>query len=161
MKNAFSNLSRWVYSQPETDYFRSEAFLATAGSVAFVAWVWVGQSVAADLVHATHGLILMGLVGVAGWAILRFYRSHYFHAVIIFLVTQLLLISAMMIILQDLSLGYLFLFTIVMAGSLVSGVGSFGTASMAAIVESALVYFSSSDVKSAELLPVLILLQYL
>jgi signal transduction histidine kinase/CheY-like chemotaxis protein len=160
MKNLLSNLSRWSYAQPETDYFRSEAFLATAGSVAFVAWIWVGQSVAADLVHAAQGLILMGWVGAAGWAILRFYRSHYFHAVLIFLIAQFVLISAMMIILQDLSLGYLFLFTIVMAGSLVSGIGSFGTASLAAIVESILVY-SSSNVSSAGLLPALILLQYL
>jgi signal transduction histidine kinase/CheY-like chemotaxis protein len=161
MKNVLSLVSKWSYAQPETDYFRSEAFLATAGSVAFVAWIWVGQSVAAGKIQATYGLALIGLIAVAGWWIFRLYRSHYLRAVGIFLVTQMLIIAIMMGLLQDLTLGYLFLFTIVMAGSLVSGVGSFGTASTAAIIEWGLASLASTDLKSEELLPVLILLQYL
>ncbi len=161
MKNLLSLVSKWSYAQPETDYFRSEAFLATAGSVAFVAWIWVGQSVASAQIQATYGLALIGLIGAAGWGIFRLYRTRYLRAVSIFLVMQILLIAIMMSLLHDLTLGYLFLFTIVMAGSLISGVGSFGTASAAAIIEWALVYLASPDLKSAELLPVLILLQYL
>jgi signal transduction histidine kinase/CheY-like chemotaxis protein len=161
MKTLLSNASKWSHAQLETDYFRSEAFLATAGSVAFVAWLWVGQSVAAGQIRATHGLALMGLIGLAGWGIFRLYRTRYLHAVCIFLAAQIALISMMIGLLHDLTLGYLFLFTIMMAGSLISGVGSFGTASLVVIIECGLVYLASAGLDSAELLPMLILLQYL
>jgi len=46
MKNLLFLDTKWLYTEPEADCFRSGAFLATAGSVAFVAWIWVGQSVA-------------------------------------------------------------------------------------------------------------------
>jgi signal transduction histidine kinase/CheY-like chemotaxis protein len=161
MKTLLSNASKWSHAQLETDYFRSEAFLATAGSVAFVAWLWVGQSVAGGQIRATHGLALMGLIGLAGWGIFRLYRTRYLHAVCIFLAAQMGLISIMIGLLQDLTLGYLFLFTIMMAGSLISGVGSFGTASLVVIIECGLVYLASTELDSAELLPMLILLQYL
>jgi signal transduction histidine kinase/CheY-like chemotaxis protein len=161
MKNLLFLDTNWSYAEPEADYFRSGAFLATAGSVAFVAWMWVGQSVASGQIEATYGLVMIGLIGAAIWAIFRLYRSHYLYAVGIFLVTQVIFIAIMIGLLQDMTLGYLYLFTIVMAGSLINGVGSFGIASAAGIIEWVLVNFISMNLKSAELLPVLILLQYL
>lgn len=161
MKNLISLVSKWSYAQPEADYFRSGAFLATAGSVAFTAWLWVGQSVTSGQIPARYGLVLIGLIAAAIWGIFRVYRNHYLHAVGIFLATQVVFIAIMMRLLQDMTLGYLFLFTIVMAGSLINGVGSFGTATVVAIIEWTLVNRISINLKSAELLPVLILLQYL
>src|SRR5258706_3192797 len=161
MKNLLPLVSRWSPAQPEADYFRAGAFLATAGSLGLVAWIWVGQSVASGQIQAKYGLALICLIGGAGWAIYRLYRSHYLRAVSIFLVAQLVFIAIMINLLRDLTLGYLFLFTIVMAGSLMSGIGSFGTASTAAIIELLLAQLLSDNLKAAELLPVLILLQYL
>lgn len=161
MKNFLSLLSKRSYAQTEADYFRSVAFLTTAGPAAFAAWIWVGQSVTSGQVQATHGLALIGLIGIAMWGIFRLYRTHYFYAVIIFLTAQIALVAIMIGLLKDMTFGYLFLFTIVMAGSLINGASSFITATAAALTEWMLVHFIFIEPGPLELSLTLVLLQYL
>ncbi len=161
MKRLYDSLLKWSQAPLNTDYFREGAFLGTAALMGVAAWIWIGQGVSAGQIHVRSGLLLFGLVIFAGWAISRLYRNHYLPAVIVFLLAQMLLISIMLSLLGDLSIGYLFLLTIVIASSLVGPVGSLAAATLALLIEVALVYAFPGEVKASELLPGLILLQYL
>lgn len=104
---------------------------------------------------------MFGLIISTGWGIYRLYRNHYFHALLVFLLAQMVIIPIMMYLLADLSVGYLFLLTIVIASSLVGPVGSIAAATLAVVVEVALVYAFPVELKASSLLPGLVLLQYL
>jgi signal transduction histidine kinase/CheY-like chemotaxis protein len=154
-----SLLSHWSHTRLEADYFREGAFLVTAGLLALASWIWIGQVVAAGLLPAHYGLALMGLVAGAAWGIYRLHRDHYSHAVNLFLAVQTLFIALMIYLLRDLSLGYLFLFSVVLAGMLIGAPGSVGTAASAALVEICMVFVFPKGFKSDGLLPGLILVQ--
>jgi signal transduction histidine kinase/CheY-like chemotaxis protein len=161
MKRVYNSLLKWSQASLETDYFREGAFLSTAALMGIAAWIWIGQGVSAGQIPVRSGLFLFGLVIFAGWGIYRLYRNHYLHAVIVFLLAQMLLIPTMMALLGDLSIGYLFLLTIVIASSLIGPVGSISAATLAMLIEVALVYAIPGELKASGLLPGLILLQYL
>src|SRR5512133_123926 len=161
MKSLYDSLLKWSQASLETDYFREGAFLGTATLMGVAAWIWIGQAVSAGQIPVRSGLFFFGLVMFVGWAIYRLYRSHYLHAILVFLLAQMILIPFMMQLLGDLSIGYLFLLTIVIASSLIGPVGSISAATLAVLIEIALVYFSRGEMESSELLPGLILLQFL
>lgn len=161
MKRLYDSLLKWSQASLETDYFREGAFLGTATLMGVAAWIWIGQAVAAGQIPARSGLFLFGLIIFVGWAIYRLYRNHYLHAILVFLLAQMILIPFMMHLLGDLSLGYLFLLTIVIASSLTGPVGSISAAVLAVLIETTLVFFSHGEMKASELLPGLILLQFI
>jgi signal transduction histidine kinase len=161
MKNFSGLFTKFAQIPLEADYFREGAFLSTTVLAGIAAWIWVGQSVSAQQISAGNGLFLFGLISLAGWAIYRLYRIGYLKAVGVFLFTQTLFIFVMIYLLMDLSIGYLFLFTVVMAGSLLGPVGAVTIASLAAILETTLVYTFPGVLNAAGLLPALILLQSL
>ena len=90
MKQLSMQLTKWSHAQFEADHFREGAFLVTAGLMAVLAWLWVGQMVASESIQARYGLLLAGTIGCAAWLIYYLYRTHYLHAVIVFLIMQVL-----------------------------------------------------------------------
>ncbi|RPI35065.1 MAG: response regulator [Chloroflexota bacterium] len=161
MKKILGFISSWSYAQREADHFLEGAFLTTAISVAFCAWIWIGQGVASGKIQARYGLILLGFIAGVCWIIYHFFRSRYIETVTLFLVTQSLFIGLMIFLTKDLTPGYLFLFTVVMAGSLIGPAGSVGVAAGATLIELALVYSLPNQLNQAGILPVLVLLQCL
>jgi signal transduction histidine kinase/CheY-like chemotaxis protein len=142
---------------PEADYFREGSFLSTAVLAGIAAWLWIGQTVTGGKISPGNGLLLFALVGLTGWLIYKLHREHYFHAVLIFLAAQLLFIAGMMSFLGTLDLGYLFLFTVFIAGSLVGPAGAFAAATLALLAE----FLLLNHLSERELFPALALLQYL
>ncbi|HPH97407.1 MAG TPA: ATP-binding protein [Anaerolineaceae bacterium] len=151
-----------VFRVPQdSDYFREASFITTVLLTGIAAWVAVGQAVSAQLVSARSGLLLFGLIALTGWGVGRFLRQHYLRSLAIFLAGQLVFITALAGLLKDLNLGYIFLFTVVMSGSLLGPLGAFLTATLAVAAEVTLALSLPGQLHSAALLPVLILLQYL
>ncbi len=161
MKKLYLLVFSWSHAQLETDHFREGTFLATSGVVAVAAWLWVGQGVAAEQIPAKYGLLLAGIIAGAFWGIYSLYHNHYLQAVVIFLSAQMLFLGLMILLYRDLTIGYLFLFTVVMAGTLMGPVGSIGTASGAAIIEGSFVHFIPNDLNESGILLALIVVQYL
>ncbi len=96
----------------ESDYFREDALVFTAGLAAFSAWIWIGQSVARQQISARYGLLLMAFIALAGWGIYRLHEVNYLGAVRLFLAAQVLIISLMVILSRNLIVGYIFLLTV-------------------------------------------------
>ena len=161
MKIQYPVLAFLTRISPDADYFREGSLLGTSGLAGIAAWLWVGQSVANQQISARNGLFLFLLIGFTGWVIYKWHHKHYFHAVLAFLITQLLFITGMMYLLGTLNLGYLFLFTVFIAGSLIGPAGAFSAASLALFAETILISMLPNDLLSRDMFPGLILLQYL
>ena len=138
MKTRLAPFSFLTGISPEADYFREGSLLSAAALAAIAAWLWIGQAVRNGEASPRSGLFLFALVGVTGWLIYKRYREHYFQAVLVFLGAQLFFITGMMYLLGSLTQGYLFLFTIFIAGSLVGPAGAFAVAALALLAELAL-----------------------
>ncbi len=154
-------LSRWSPAQLEADHFREGAFLATVGLAALSAWLWVGQKVASGQVQAGYGLLLVGIIGSAVWAVFYLYRSRYLYAVILFLAAQVIFITMMLSLLHDLAIGYLFLLTVVMGGAFLGPVGSFLAVAVTVITETMLVHSLPVGPVGGGTLITLIIVQFL
>lgn len=161
LKKAASFFATVFHVPQDSDYFREASFLTTVILTGISAWVAVGQTVAAGTVSARNGLLLFGLMALTGWGISRFLRHHYLRALAVFTAGQLVFITTLAFLLKDLSLGYIYLFTVVMSGSLLGPLGAFVSATAAVIAQVALVKLMPGQMQNAALLPVLILLQYL
>ncbi|HEY2980175.1 MAG TPA: ATP-binding protein [Anaerolineales bacterium] len=161
MKNFLINVTGWSRALLEADYFRESAFIATSGLLLLSGWVWVAQSVSHEQISARYGLLIFALLAAAGWSVYRLYRSHYFQAVSVFLIAQLVFISLMMFLLHDLLVGYLFLFTVVIAGSLTGPIGALLAAALATALEFGVLNAFPGQIDSAGSLVTLIVLQFL
>lgn len=157
MKPRLTPLSFLIGISPEADYFREGSLMSALVLSAIAAWLWVGQTVQSGQVSPRNGLFLFAFVALTVWLVYRRYRERYFRAVLIFLGAQLLFIGGMMYLLGSLSQGYLFLFTVFIAGSLVGPAGAFGVATLALLAELALL----TGLANQELFFGLVLLQYL
>ena len=135
MKTRLAPFAFLTAISPEADYFREGSLLSAATLAVIAAWFWIGQTVRNGDVSARNGLFLFVLLGLTVWLIYKRYREHYFQAVMVFLSAQLLLIAGMMYLLGSLNLGYLFIFTIFIAGSLVGPAGAFAVATLALLAE--------------------------
>ncbi|HTX93165.1 MAG TPA: ATP-binding protein [Anaerolineales bacterium] len=162
MRQLSTLLAKWSHAQFEADHFREGAFLAAVGLAAVSAWLWVGQMIASGTVQAHYGLLLIGIVGGAVWLIFYLYRAHYLRAVIAFLALQLVFVTLASLLLRDLKTGYLLLLTVIMGGSFLGPVGSFSVATLAALIEFALVHFLlPGKLAGSDVLVTLIVLEYL
>jgi signal transduction histidine kinase len=158
MKYFSTALAYLTRVSPEADYFRESSFLLTSALAGVSAWLWVGQSVANKFIVPSNGLLLFALVGGTAWLVYKWHREHYFRAVVAFLGAQIIFFVAMIYLLNDLSLGYLFLFSVVTAGALIGPAGALGAATLASVFEFLLLV---AGISGAEFFPGLVLLQYL
>jgi signal transduction histidine kinase/CheY-like chemotaxis protein len=161
MKQLSPQLAKWSHAQFEADHFLEGAFLATAGLMAVLAWLWVGQMVASGSLQARYGLLLAGIIGGVAWLIYYLYRTHYLHAVIIFLIVQVLFTTLICIFLHDLKIAYLLMLTVIMGGSFLGPVGSFAVATVVAIIEALVVHSFPGSLEGGNILISLIILEYL
>ena len=161
MKEPSTLISKWSHAQFEADYFREDAFLATVGLMAMLAWLWVGQEVAAERVQARYGLLLVTIIGGAVWLIYSLRRTHYVHALIVFLIVQVFFTALVSIFLHDLRICYLLMLTVIMGGSFLGPVGSFAVATIAAIFEVVLVRSFAGNLDGGDILITLVILEYL
>ncbi len=118
VQKVFSRIAKWSVAPSEADYFREQSLIVVTGVLALAAWLWVGQCVFSQALSAAEGLLLMALVAGAAWLIYRLHQTHYVAAVVVFLTAETLFIALLAGLLRDLTLGYLFILTILTAGSL-------------------------------------------
>lgn len=161
MQKIWNMIAKWPRTRQESDYFREQTLLFTTGLMAFAAWIWVGQNVFRQQMSARYGLLLSAIILAAVWGIHRLYRVHYLRAVAVFLIAQIAFVGLMIYIPKDLMVGYIFVLTIALAGSLVGPLGSLVVAGSVALIEVGLVQFMAAEMKGVELLPGLAMLQIL
>ncbi|HMB22799.1 MAG TPA: ATP-binding protein [Anaerolineales bacterium] len=157
MKNIHAKFSHLMHIPTEADYFRESSFLTISLLTLISAWLWVGQVVVNQSMAPLNGLLLFALVGLTTWLVYKWYREHYFRAALVFLLAQVIFFAVMIHLLDDLELGYLFLFTVFTAGALIGPAGAFGAATLALMCELLLL----QSLPETGLFPVLVLLQYL
>ena len=118
----------WARTQEVANYFGQQAFLRLAVFVVAFAWLWIGYNRQVGLLDPGSGLVLMFIILIAGGLTFWLYQTNYLWAVYVFLASQLLFISSMLWVSQDLNIGYSFILVIVIAGSLIGPLGAFATA---------------------------------
>jgi signal transduction histidine kinase/CheY-like chemotaxis protein len=161
MQKFWSMISKGPRIRQESDYFREETLLFTTGMMALAAWLWVGQEVFRQQMSARYGLLLSAIIIATVWGVQRLLRTHYLRAVGLFLFAQIVFLALMIAIAGDLMVGYVFVLTIALAGSLVGPWGALLVAASGALLEAILTHYLGASMKGADLLPGMIMLQTL
>jgi hypothetical protein len=94
---------------------REQSFMTLVAMSALPAWLWVGYAVQEGCIGAPWAIGLMALIGGTCWLTYRLHVTRYPWAVGILLTAELIFISAMLYLLRDPDVGYLFVAVIVTA----------------------------------------------
>lgn len=114
----------WLRVSYDVDYFRQQSFLMLAVLMALIAWSWLAWNHQIERIDSRVALLLALALVLTTWGVYRLYRAHYMWAVLFFLASHLLFTLLVLWWAQDVAMGYLFLLSILMAGSLLGPLGA-------------------------------------
>ena len=133
--NLSRSASHWARVQQIAEYFGQTAFTWLVVLMVVPEWIWLGYHLQTRQIDVDSGLLL--ILMLIGAVVLVYWLAgdHYLMARFVFLAVQLVFISSMLWLLRDLTVGYLYLLPIVVAGSLLGSIGAVATAGIVMAVE--------------------------
>ena len=121
--------------QQIAEYFGQAAFTWLVILMVVPEWIWLGYHLQVRQIDVDSGLLLILMLIGAVVLVYWLAGAHYLMARFVFLAVQLFFISSDALAAADLTVGYLYLLPIVVAGSLLGSAGAVTTAGIVIAVE--------------------------